>query len=111
MAVVRGFWSNAEQVFEVAAAASDSCDLAILIQPDGAVRLMDASGWQLPALAAHSGADAVYRVTRQNGRVRVEGRSRTHSCLLQSETPWLRSPVPQNHFLAALPAPATPCKS
>lgn len=93
---VRGFWSNAEQVFEVAQAAGAGegiSDLAILIQPDGAIRLMDASGWQLSALAAHSGADTVYRVTRQQGRVRVEGRSRTHSCLLQTEIPCLRPPI------------------
>ena len=88
---VSGFLADVGQIFEVAAAATGAgeavCDMAILVQPDGSLRMMDASGWQLPALAAHTGAQTVYRVTRNSGRVRVEGRSGFRSCLLESETP------------------------
>jgi len=95
MPCVSGFLAEVGQIFEVATAASGAgeapCDLAILVQPDGALRMMDASGWQLPALAAHTGAQTVYRVTRDSGRVRVEGRSGPRSCLLQTDTPARRA--------------------
>jgi hypothetical protein len=60
---------------------------------------MDASGWALPSLQAHLGARAVYRVTRNSGQVRVEGRSGGRSCLLESE----RAAVTARHLLNALP--------
>jgi hypothetical protein len=108
MSVVSGFWTDAGHLFEVAAAAStggaEPCDLAIVIQPGGAIRMLDASGWRLSALAAHAGADTAYRVTRQPGRVRVEGTSGARSCLLETALPSLRAPLPPPRIFTPGPA-------
>ena len=50
----------------------DAGDLAILINTRGGMRMLDPSGWSLPALCAEFGAAAVYSVARR-GTVRVEG--------------------------------------
>jgi hypothetical protein len=43
------------------------------------------SDWPLHSLEAHYGAQAAYRVSRTASQVSVEGKSRTATCLLQSE--------------------------
>jgi hypothetical protein len=89
MVYVSGFLADAGHIFEVATAAAGepASDLAIVVQADGALHLMDATGWQLAALAAHTGAQTVYRVSRSAGRVRVEGRCGPRSCTLETDTP------------------------
>ena len=83
------FLANAERIFETAASADSaelqSGDLAILIGQDGAIRMLMGTDWPLDSLQAHHGATAAYRVSRSGVQVRVEGKSRTGSCLLQSE--------------------------
>ncbi|MGA3041842.1 MAG: hypothetical protein ABSF54_13730 [Bryobacteraceae bacterium] len=85
------FWADAENLFETARLADQSgaadCDWAILIGAQGEIRMLDAAGWALPSLLAHHGAETAYRVTRQGGRVCLEGRHRSQTCLLQSESP------------------------
>ena len=84
------FLKNAERILDTAASAygqPESGDVAIMIGPDGAIRMLMGSDWSLAALQAHHGAQAAYRVTRNASEVRVEGKSRTGSCLLQSEPP------------------------
>jgi hypothetical protein len=82
------FLGNAEHILEVASAGIDpnlaSREMAILLQPDGGLKIMEAGGWALDALYAHSGAPTVYRISRCAGRVRVEGRSGSHYVLLES---------------------------
>jgi hypothetical protein len=82
------FLGNAEHILEVASAGIDpnlaSREMAILLQRDGGVKIMEAGGWALDALYAHSGAPTVYRVSRCAGRVRVEGRSGSQYLLLES---------------------------
>ena len=85
------FLVNAERILETAASASgselESGGLAILIGQDGGIHMLMGSDWPLSSLQAHHGASAAYRVSRNGGQVRVEGKSRTGSCLLQSELP------------------------
>ncbi len=54
---------------------SPDCDLAILIGPQGEIRMLDAAGWALSGLLAEHGAKTAYRVTRERGQVWLEGRS------------------------------------
>jgi hypothetical protein len=84
---VTDFLANAERIFETATSASGADDLSILIGQDGAVHMLMGSDWPIGSLQAHHGARAAYRVSRSNSQVRVEGKSRTESCLLQSELP------------------------
>lgn len=82
------FLENAERILDTAASAQgqpESGDLAIVIGQDGAIRMIMGSDWPLASLQAHHGAQAAYRVSRNGSAVRVEGKSRTGSCLLQSE--------------------------
>ncbi len=85
------FWTDAASLLETAGRASQSgspdCDWAILIGPDGGIHVLEAAGWTLSGLLAQHGARTVYRVTRQCGSVRLEGRSGADACLLRSESP------------------------
>ncbi|MBI1788306.1 MAG: hypothetical protein HYR60_12250 [Acidobacteria bacterium] len=69
-----GFLDQAERIREIASAGDDPADVAILIGPDGAIRLVYDTDWRLESLAAHHGATTCYRVRRADGRVQVEGR-------------------------------------
>jgi hypothetical protein len=88
---VTDFLANAERIFETAASADgaelETGDVSILIGQDGAIHMLMGSDWPLGSLQAHHGASAAYRVSRSGDQVRVEGKSRTGSCLLQSELP------------------------
>ena len=85
------FLANAERIFQTASSADgselESGDLAILIGQDGAIHMLIGSDWPLKSLQQHHGASAAYRVSRCGAQVRVEGKSRTGSCLLQSDLP------------------------
>jgi hypothetical protein len=56
--------------------------MTILIGQDDGIQILADSDWPLDSLAAHHGAKAAYRVTQQNGKVRVEGHEGHRSCLL-----------------------------
>jgi hypothetical protein len=88
---VSDFLDNAGRIFETATSTGgselESGALSIVIGQDGAIRMVMGSDWPLHSLQAHYGASAVYRVTRDTSQLRVEGKSRTASCLLQSEPP------------------------
>lgn len=84
--IVSRFLEDAERLFQTAAA-SDSTDLAIVVGARGEIRITDAAGWDLTALQIESGARSVYRVSRNAGAVRVEGRSGLRSCLIAAEPP------------------------
>jgi hypothetical protein len=62
--------------------------------------MMDASGWSLGGLAAEHGTQTIYRVTRDSGSVRLEGRHGSQTCLLRIESPAAAA----RHLLAAAPA-------
>lgn len=88
---VGAFWTDAQSIFETARqaslAGSSDCDWAILIGPRGGIHILDSTGWALPCLLTQHGAQTAYRVTREGGHVRLEGRSGSGSCVLTSETP------------------------
>jgi hypothetical protein len=86
--LVTDFLKTAERIFDTAALAygqTESSDFAIVIGQDGAIRILMGSDWPIASLQSHHGARAAYRVSHNGSEVRVEGKSRTGSCLLQSE--------------------------
>jgi hypothetical protein len=82
---------DAERIFEGACIVSNvdtsPTDLAIIVDRTGGIRLMEASGWQLESLEASYGAQRIYRVTHNSGHVRVEGKSGSQRCLIESAGP------------------------
>ncbi len=86
MFLVRGFLRQAEEILEIAMSGDrDAGDLAILIDTRGGMRMLDPSGWSLPALCAEFGGAAVYSVARRGSTVRVEGWGGGDRCLLQRD--------------------------
>jgi hypothetical protein len=81
---VNAFLHRAEEILAIAAAGdSDTGDVAIVIDRQGALRMLEPTGWSLPAMCAEFGAAAAYRVERRGRTVRVEGWGGTDHCLLQ----------------------------
>ncbi len=84
------FFENARKIFETAEAASRAgqvtSELTILITAEGAVQMVAESDWPLDRLLAERGARMAYRVGETGGRVRLEGRSTSETCRLESAT-------------------------
>ena len=84
------FLRNAERILEAAGNmdrnGSPPGPVTILIDWAGAIRVVAASDWPLQSLQAEYGARLAYRVTEEQGRVRVEGRSVSESCLIESSS-------------------------
>ena len=83
------FLQQAEDILDVAVVANDpgAHDVAILLDCQGGMRMLDAAGWSLPAMSAEFGATAVYKVERRGGTVRVEGWGGGQRCLIQRNVP------------------------
>lgn len=78
------FLRQAEQILDIAVEESDNGqDLVILIDRQGAIRIMHMAGWSVPALTAEFGSATIYKVERRAGTVRVEGWTGSQQCLLQ----------------------------
>lgn len=78
--------TNAGEILEIAASACadhSAGPTAIVVDRQGGFRMMDPTGWSLPAMAAEYGAAAVYRIERRGGKVQVEGWDGSDRCLLQ----------------------------
>jgi hypothetical protein len=83
---VRGFLQQAEDILDVATSRDSSLqDMVIVMDRQGGMRMLDLSGWSLPALSAEYGATAVYKVERRGGAVRVEGWNGFERCLVQRD--------------------------
>jgi hypothetical protein len=81
---VRGFLQQAEDILDVAASGEASVrDVVIVMDRQCGMRILDPTGWSLPALAAEYGATAVYKVERRGAAVRVEGWNGSERCLVQ----------------------------
>jgi len=82
------FFENARGIFEAAEAASRAgqapSELTILITAEGAVQMVAESDWPLDRLLAERGARMAYRVGERGGRIRLEGRSTSETCRLES---------------------------
>ena len=93
MPIVKAFLRRAEEILDIAMAGDGNAgDLAILIDRQGGMRMVDPKGWSLPALCAEFGAAAVYTVERRAGTVRVEGWGGGERCLIQRD-PGRRGPI------------------
>jgi hypothetical protein len=90
---VDSFYENARSIFETATATASPSDTTILITAEGGVRMMADCDWPLDRLVAHHGARSAYRVTCRHGRVRVDGRSWTNTCSLETIRPPHRAAV------------------
>jgi hypothetical protein len=101
---VSAFLQQAEDILDVAVVANDpgALDVAILMDRQGGMRMLDPAGWSLPAMSAEFGATAVYKVERRGGTVRVEGWGGGQRCLIQRNAP-AHSSVEQ---AIGLPCPA-----
>jgi hypothetical protein len=86
MPVVKAFLRRAEEILEIAVAGeTDGGDIAILIDRQGGMRMLDSQGWSLPALCAEYSAAAAYIVQRRAQTVRVEGWGGGERCLIQRD--------------------------
>jgi len=86
MFFVRGFLQQAEDILDVASSGDSSLqDVVIVMDRQGGMRMLEASGWSLPALSAEYGATAVYKVERRSAAVRVEGWNGFERCLVQRD--------------------------
>lgn len=80
-------FENARRLFEVAAAGGDSDeaqDFALLIRPDGGIHFVMESVFSIDAAALYAGAQSAFRITRSPGGVRVEGRSGSADCVMET---------------------------
>src|SRR5689334_17363135 len=85
---VSPFLQNADEIFQTARdAGPEDCDMAILVKGDGGIHMLPACDWELESMRLHHGARAAYRVSRKDGGVRLEARSASQSCLIQSAKP------------------------
>ncbi|MBM3726749.1 MAG: hypothetical protein FJW40_15165 [Acidobacteria bacterium] len=84
------FLRDAGEILEAANAAQHAGHfthgLTVLVGGRGPIELLASNDWPLDRLRAERGAEAAYRVTRENGRVRVEGHTRDGSCVLKGES-------------------------
>jgi hypothetical protein len=89
MIPVDTFLENASRILETASAGE--AEVAILVDSDGALRVVCGSDWPLHSLAAHHGARQSYQVSRRGSTVRVEGREGSRRCVIESSNParWL----------------------
>ena len=60
-------------------------DMTILISPQGGIHMVANSDWPLDSLQAYHGASTAYRVSRQNEKVRIDGREGARTCRFESE--------------------------
>jgi hypothetical protein len=72
---------HAEEILETAIIGSE--EIAIVVGRQGTLRIVDPTGWALPALRTEFGAAAVYRVERRGRVVCVEGWDGDRSCRLE----------------------------
>lgn len=79
---------NAQRIFEVAKSAGSegTQDFALLIKPDGGLHFVMECPFSIEGAAIHAGALSAYRITRDGGRVRVQGQRAGEECLLQIRT-------------------------
>ena len=80
------FVDYAHEILDAAESAGSPSDVTILLGANGIHMIAD-SDWPLDSLLLHHGADAAYRVSGNQGSVKVEGRDLSHRCLIESRTP------------------------
>jgi hypothetical protein len=84
---VSRFAEQAFNILEAAESAGASSPMTILIGQQGAIHVIADSDWPLDSLTRHHGAKQAYRVTENQGSVRVEAREGLRTCILESSKP------------------------
>jgi hypothetical protein len=88
---VNGFVENAARIFEAAESTARTghavTDMAILIGPDGGIRMIANPDSPLESLRLEHGARMAYLVTQHPASVKVEGRAASTTCRFESENP------------------------
>jgi hypothetical protein len=85
------FAEHVQQLLDAAQSATSSgetcSEMTILIGQDNGIHMIAASDWPLDSLALDRGAKAAYRVTGQDGRIRVEGLEGSRHCVMEANHP------------------------
>jgi hypothetical protein len=68
-------------------AGPDDCNMAILVNRDGGIHMIEGADWELEPMRLHYGASAAYRVNRTAGAVKLEARRANEGCTLVAERP------------------------
>ncbi|HEV3198655.1 MAG TPA: hypothetical protein VGZ73_12120 [Bryobacteraceae bacterium] len=80
------FLKHAEEIFLAAREGGpDDCEMSILVNRDGGIHMLSGADWELEPLRIDHGARAAYRISRRDGRVRMEARSAEESCLFETK--------------------------
>lgn len=78
---------QAEDILDTAIrAGKNEPGMAILIDRQGGMRLLDSTGWTLAALTAEFGAAAAFKVNKGPGTTSVEGWAGCERCLIERQT-------------------------
>ncbi|HLK67617.1 MAG TPA: hypothetical protein VKU19_29475 [Bryobacteraceae bacterium] len=99
------FLQHADEIFSTAQEAGpDAGELSILVGRDGIIHMVAGTEWALEPLRLHYGAKAAYHISRGPQGIRLEARSASETCVLQSQSPGRRLPLlppdcPQYHTL------------
>lgn len=102
------FFQRAEEILQIATAGNGGLgDTVVVLDRQGGFRMLEAAGWSLPGLAAEFGAEAVYKVERRGGAVRVEGWNGAERCLLEGRSGEQRMRELLGYAVASQP-PMTP---
>lgn len=82
---MRQIWQDAADILDTASAVgqSESGDIAILIDFQNGMRIVDAAGWQLDALRREYSAAAAYSVKRTGHSVMVEAQDGQNQCTMK----------------------------
>jgi hypothetical protein len=88
---VSRFVEHASRIFEAAESTAQAghtvTDMAILVSPEGGIRMIADSDWPLESLRLQHGAQMAFRVSQREDAVRVEGRAGSKTCLFESAKP------------------------
>ena len=107
------FLQRAEDILDIAVVRGcHAQDVAILIDRQGGMRMLNPDGWSLAALSSEFGAAAVYKVERRGGTVRVEGWDGGQRCLIQRKTaPFRTADLPGMPVMVGYDAPTSPARA
>lgn len=72
----------AGEILDAAAKGEGALDIVVLKDWQGGIRVMDACGWSVSALAAEFGSKAIYRIQRSPESVRVHAWEGYQECSL-----------------------------
>ncbi|MBZ5623600.1 MAG: hypothetical protein LAQ69_33480, partial [Acidobacteriia bacterium] len=82
------FLKHADEIFQTAREGGpDDCEMSILVNREGSIHMLAGTDWELEPLRIDQGARAAYRISRKDGRVRLEARSADESCLFEAKPP------------------------